>query len=38
MPASAMTEPTDRSIPPVRITNSSPRATIATNEICRDTR
>ncbi len=32
-----MMEPTERSMPPVRITNSSPKATMATNEICRET-
>ena len=38
MPARAMMEPTDRSMPPVRMTNSSPNATMATNETCLETR
>ena len=38
MPLKPTVEPTERSIPPVRITNNSPNATIATNEICRETR
>ncbi len=37
MPASARSEPTDKSIPPVRITNVIPAAIIAVMETCKET-